>query len=65
MTCFEEMVWRKYKKRRRVVVHGLLPVYFQHLLGHFKVLSHGVLSHFSALSEVEQFVSSGWNFIYS
>ena len=51
MTCFVELVWRNYKKRRRVVVHGLLPVYFQHLLDHFKVLSHGVLSHFSALSD--------------
>ena len=46
MTCFVELVWRNYKKRRRVVVHGLLPVYFQHLLDHFKVLSH-----FSALSD--------------
>ena len=51
MTCFVELVWGNYKKRRRVVVHGLLPVYFQHLLDHFKVLSHGVLSHFSALSD--------------
>ena len=65
MTFFAKLAWRHYKNYRRVVVHGLLPVYFQHLLGHFKVLSHGVLSHFSALSEVEQFVSPGWNFIYS
>lgn len=46
MTFFAELVWRNYKNRRRVVVHGLLPVYFQHLLDHFKVLSHRMTCHF-------------------
>ena len=35
-----------YKNRRRVVVHGLLPVYFQHLLDHLIVLGHCVPGHF-------------------
>lgn len=47
MPFFVELVWRNYKNLRRVVVHGLLPVYFQHLGDHLKVLGHRVSSHFS------------------
>lgn len=51
MTFFVELVWRNYKKRRRVVVHGLLPVYFQNLLDHFKVLGYRVPSHLCPLGD--------------
>lgn len=46
MTCFVELAWRNYKNRRRVVVHRLLPVYFQNLSKYLIVISHHVPSHF-------------------
>ena len=62
MTFFAELAWRNYKNRRRVVVHGLLPVYFQHLLDHLKVLGHRVPGHLSPLGNGAVICLVGVNF---